>query len=70
MKAGIVKEAERIALNQLDKWNDITGFVAKHTSYYYEIQALMEDAVHMGIKMALNKKVEFDEEENVKHGEN
>lgn len=70
MKTGVVKEAERIALNQLDKWNDITGFVAKHTGYYYEIQGLMEDAVHIGIQMALNGKVEFDEEDNIKHGEN
>jgi hypothetical protein len=70
MKAGLVKEAERIALNELDKWNDVTGFVTKHTSYYYEIQSLMEDAVHIGIQMALNGKVEFDEEGNVKHGEN
>ena len=69
MKAGLVKEAERIALNQLDKWNDVTGFLTKHTSYYYEIQALMEDAVHVGIQMALNEKVEFEEYGNVKKGE-
>ena len=70
MKLGIVKEAERIALNNLDKWNDVTGFVQKHTGYYYEIQAIIEDAVHIGIQMALKEKVLFDEEGNIKHEEN
>lgn len=69
MKKGLVNEAERIALNQLDKWNDIAGFVKKHTGYYYEVQGLIEDAVHIGIQMALNEKVDFDEEGNIKHGD-
>lgn len=66
MERGLVQEAERIAFNQLDKWNDITGFIDKHTGYYYEIQGLIQDAVHIGIQMSLNKEVEFDEYDNVK----
>lgn len=65
MKLGLVQEAERIALNHLDKWNDVTGFVTKHTGYYYELQGLMEDAVHIGIQMALKEKVLFDEDGNI-----
>lgn len=66
MKRGLVQEAERIAFNELDKWNDITGFIDKHTGYYYEIQGLIQDAVHIGIQMSLNEKVEFDEYGNIK----
>ena len=66
MKRGLVQEAERIAFNELDKWKDITGFISKHTGYYYEIQGLIQDAVHIGIQMALNEKVEFDEYGNIK----
>jgi hypothetical protein len=67
MKAGVVKEAERMALNQFDNWNDVAGFVEKHTGYYYEIQGVIGDAVHIGIQMALYSKVEFDEDKNVTH---
>jgi hypothetical protein len=67
MKKGVIDKAERLALNEFDKWNDITGFVSEHTSYYYEIQSVIEDAVHIGIQMALNSKVKYDEFGDVKH---
>ena len=54
MKQGEVDSAERRALNLFDNWNDVTGFVEKHTSYYYEMQAVVTDAVHCGIQQALN----------------
>jgi hypothetical protein len=66
MKNGQVEKAERLALNAFDKWNDVTGFVQEHTSYYYELQVVIEDAVHIGIQMALNGKVAYDEDGNVK----
>lgn len=66
MTKGQVEKAERLALNQFDKWNDVTGFVGVNTSYEYEIQSLIKDAVHIGIQMSINGKVEFDEEGNVK----
>ena len=53
MTKGEVESAERRALNLFDKWNDVTGFVTKHTSYYYEMQAVVTDAVHCGIQQAL-----------------
>lgn len=37
-------EAGRI----LDEWNDVTGFVAKGTSYFWEIQSLIEDGIKRG----------------------
>lgn len=65
MEQGKVKTAERIALNQFDKWNEVAGVVDLHTGYYYELQAIMIDCVHIGIQMALNGKVNFDNDGNV-----
>lgn len=65
MNKGKVDKAERIALNQFDKWNEVTGFVQEHTGYYYELQALIKEAVHIGIQMATENKVTFDDEGNV-----
>ena len=45
--------AIRRALNIFDDWNRVTGFVTEHTSYYYEIQGCIEDAVHCGAQAAL-----------------
>ncbi len=67
MKTGQVESAERKALNEFDKWNEVTGLVQEHTGYYYELQAVIKDAVHIGIQMALNGKVEYGEDGNVKH---
>ena len=53
MKRGEMDYAKRMALNSFDKWNDSTGFFEKGTSYYYEVQSVIEDAVKIGIKVAL-----------------
>lgn len=50
---GEVEYAVRRALNKFDEWNDVTGVIAKHTGYYYEIQSVIEDAVHCGFQRAL-----------------
>lgn len=65
MKKGEVETAERHALNQFDKWNEVTGFVEEHTGYYYELQALLREAVHIGIQMATSRKINFDSEGNL-----
>lgn len=69
MTNGQVEKAERLALNEFDKWNDVTGFVPEGISYYYELQSLFRDAVHIGIQMALKGKVEYGEDGNVKYGD-
>ncbi len=61
MTKGKIEKAERVALNLFDKWNECTGVVQEHTSYYYEMQACITDAVHIGIQMALLGKVNLDE---------
>jgi len=70
MKVGQVESAERKALNEFDKWNEVAGFVQEHTGYYYEIQSVIKDAVHIGIQMALLGKVEYDEDGCVIHQPN
>ena len=57
MTKGELEYAIRRALNIFDEWNDVTGFVAKHTGYYYEIQGVIEDAVHCGAQAALGVEV-------------
>lgn len=52
MTRGEVNYAIRQALNNFDEWNDVTGCFTKGTSYYYEIQAVIEDAVRIGAKIA------------------
>ena len=55
MTQGQIDSAERRALNLFDEWNDVTGFVVKHTGYYYEIQGVVKDAVHCGAQEALGE---------------
>lgn len=52
MKTGELKDAERRALNLLDQWNNVTGVVQRGTSYYYELQGVIEDAVKCGAQAA------------------
>jgi len=65
MTKGIIKDAERTALNVLDKWNNTANVVEPHTGYYYELQAVIEDAVHIGIQAALFGTVRLDDDGNV-----
>ena len=57
MKRGEVDDAIRRALNIFDEWNEVTGFVQPGTGYYYELQGIIEDAVHVGIQSALGYKL-------------
>jgi hypothetical protein len=64
MKKGEMDNAVRRALNIFDKWVEITGFVEKHTGYYYEMQGLIEDAVHCGAQAATGDHRPLDSEKN------
>jgi malate synthase len=59
---GELDNAIRRALNIFDTWIDATGFVQKHTGYYYELQGLMEDAVHCGAQAATGDYRKLDSE--------
>ncbi len=54
MQIGQSNYAKRRALEIFDKWNDVSGFCEKFSSYYYEICAVIEDAVEIGSMVALN----------------
>lgn len=58
--------AQRKAMDAFDKWNDVAGVIETNSGYYSEIEAVIEDAVHIGIQMALFGKIDYDEEGNVK----
>ena len=50
MNKGELDFCIRRATNIFDKWNDITGFVDPFSSYYFELLACIEDAVHCGVQ--------------------
>jgi hypothetical protein len=65
MNKGEVNYAERKALEQFDKWNDVTGVFTQGTGYYNEVVEWILDAVHIGIQRALDLKLNFDEDGNL-----
>lgn len=52
MTKGELDDAKRRALNILDSWNDVTGAITKPSSWYYELQGVVEDAVECGAQAA------------------
>jgi transcriptional regulator with XRE-family HTH domain len=58
---GKVDYAIRQAMNNFDRWNDATGQFVKFTSYYHEAQACIKDAVRIGIMVACDIEIVFDE---------
>lgn len=48
MTTGELEDAKRRALALFDDWVAVTGFVRSGTCYYYELQGIVEDAVHCG----------------------
>ena len=62
MTQGKLSNAKRGALNILDQWLQVTGAVELHSSLYYELQAVVEDAVECGAQSASNCYVVLDGE--------
>jgi hypothetical protein len=54
---GSLERAKRWALSNFDKWIEVTGFMEQNCSYYYEISAIIEDAVEFGFGVAHNQKL-------------
>lgn len=61
MNRGSVEYAERKAMELFDTWNDCVGMLTPGTSYYAEIEACINDAVHCGIQMALSGKIDIED---------
>jgi len=66
IQKGQLDYAKRRALELFDAWNDVTGFIPKFTSYYYELCAVIEDAVEVGSMVALNVPFEIKNGELIK----
>lgn len=49
---GQLANAKRRALNLLDEWLDVTGAVPKESSWYWELQGVIEDAAECGAQAA------------------
>ena len=62
MTVGKADYAIRKALDLFDAWNDVTGAIGKFSSYYYEIQGCIEDAVRIGIMVANGIDIEIDKD--------
>jgi len=62
MEKGRAERATRRALVIFDNWNRVTGCFTEYTSYYSEVEGIIEDAVHCGIQEALGIYKELESE--------
>ena len=62
MNKGQVAYAERLALKKFDEWNNTAGAFIPGQGYYSEIEACIEDAVHIGIQIALFEKIHYNDD--------
>lgn len=53
MNAAQIEYAERKAKESFDRWNDVASAIETHSSTYCEVMGVIDDAVHIGIQMAL-----------------
>lgn len=65
MTNGEMEDAKRRALNLFDNWNDVAGGVHKGSSLYYELQSVIEDAVHCGAQAATRDFRPLESEEEI-----
>lgn len=63
-----VDYAIRLATQNLDEWVDVTGIVPMFSGYHGEMQGIVEDAVRIGILVALEHKVEIKDGEVIDNG--
>lgn len=62
MNQSQIEYAIRRALAIFDGWVDATGVVERHSSYYSEMQGIIEDAVHCGAQEATGDYKKLDSE--------
>lgn len=63
MNAGELMDAKRRALNIFDNWNQVTGVAPHGSSWYYEVQEIIGDAVECGAQAATGDFKRLDGEE-------
>lgn len=69
MKKGLVDYAESRAKEIFYRWNDETGVFDPSQSHFYEIEACIVDAVHVGIQVALHGNIKFNLDGEIIHGD-
>ena len=55
---GREEQAIRWAINNFEEWHNITDVPPKHSTYYYEILACIEDAAKIGFGVAHDQDLE------------
>ncbi len=56
-KKGELEYAKQEACHRFDKWVDVTGFVQRHTSYYYELKSIIEETVDISFAVAFEQPI-------------
>jgi len=64
-KRGEVEYAKREACHRFDKWVDVTGFVKRHTGYYYEMLGCIEEAVDIAFAVAFDEPLPVEDSDDV-----
>lgn len=62
MQVGQLDRAKRRALRILDDWIETTGVVSEESSYRYELEGIIEDAVDCGAQAQAGVYEELDSE--------
>lgn len=65
MTQGELDNAIRRALNIFDAWVQCTGVVPVGSTYYYEMQSCIEDAVHCGAQAVTKDFKRLESEEGI-----
>ena len=55
------RKAEHLALENLERWAEVSGYIPEGTSVYFEVECLIKDAVDIGAKMALDQPVNLED---------
>lgn len=55
MQQGEFDRALRRALTIFDEWNEVTGVFSPGSSWRYEVEAIIKDAVDIGVRAALGR---------------
>ena len=56
--AGREEQAVRLAINNFEEWHSVTDIPPKHSTYYYEVLACIEDAAKIGFGVAHDQDLE------------
>ena len=56
-KKGEIEYAKQEACHRFDNWVDVTGVIPRHSGYYYEMKACIEEAVDISFAVAFDQPI-------------